>query len=59
MSVIKLKWEIINCSKFDSLKKLVDTKISTARRNWSTKVLENVNCSTQFIVYKMVYMYGS
>ena len=25
----------------------------------STKVLENDNCSTQFIVKKMVYMYGS
>jgi hypothetical protein len=25
--------EIINCSKFDSFKKLVDTKISTARRS--------------------------
>jgi hypothetical protein len=27
--------------------------------NWSTKVLKNVNCSTQFIVKKMVYMYSS
>ena len=27
--------------------------------NWLTKVLENVNCSTQLIVKKMVYMYGS
>ncbi len=26
---------------------------------WSTKVLENINCSRQFIVKKMVYMYGS
>jgi len=25
--------------------------------NWSTKVLKNVNCSTQFIVKKMVNMY--
>ncbi len=26
---------------------------------WSTKVFENINCSTQFIVKKMVYMYSS
>ncbi len=88
---------MINCSKFDCSKKLVDTIfhlfdtnranvtfLSTGRKskiicrtcilssftfrqkninysncNWSTKVLENVNCSTQFIVKKMVYMYGS
>ncbi len=33
--------------------------INCSNCNWSTKVLENVNCSTQFIVKKMVYMYGS
>ena len=27
--------------------------------NWLTKVLKNINCSTQFIVKKMVCMYGS
>ena len=90
-------WDMINCSKFDCSKKLVDTILSTGRHHsskchfscplvesgksfginwiqpvsllvkkincsnckWSTKVLENVNCSTQFIVKKMVYMYGS
>ncbi len=33
--------------------------INCSNCNWLTKVLENVNCSTQFIVKKMVYMYGS
>ena len=33
--------------------------INCSNCNWSTKVLENVKCSTQFIVKKMVYMYGS
>ncbi len=33
--------------------------INSSNCKWSTKVLENVNCSTQFIVKKMVYMYGS
>ena len=33
--------------------------INCSNCKWSTKVLENVNCSTQFIVKKMVYMYGS
>jgi hypothetical protein len=27
--------------------------------NWLTKVCKNVNCSTQVIVKKMVYIYGS
>ena len=39
---------------------LLDKKnINCLNCNWLTKVLENVNCSTQFIVKKMVYMYGS
>ena len=29
-------WEMINCSKLDSSKKLVDTKISTAQRKSSS-----------------------
>jgi hypothetical protein len=33
--------------------------INCSNCNWSTKVLKNVNCSTQFIVKKMVYMYSS
>ena len=33
--------------------------INCSNCKWSTKVLENVNCSTQFIVKKMVYMFGS
>ena len=33
--------------------------INCSNCKWSTKVLENVNCSTQFIVKKLVYMYGS
>ncbi len=33
--------------------------INCSNCKWSMKVLENVNCSTQFIVKKMVYMYGS
>ncbi len=33
--------------------------INCSNCKWLTKVLENVNCSTQFIVQKMVYMYGS
>ncbi len=33
--------------------------INCSNCNWSTKVLEKVNCATQFIVKKMVYMYGS
>ena len=33
--------------------------INCSNCKWLTKVLENINCSTQFIVKKMVYMYGS
>ncbi len=98
---ILFKREMFNCSNCDSLKKAVDTKMTTgwhmssslsksdncsifethllyvywklflssftfrqkinncSHCNWLTKVLKNVNCSTQFIVKKMVYMHSS
>ncbi len=88
-------WRRVNCSKFICLKKLLDTKISTARLEQMTKIYEtaqkskkyavrvvssrckfqikmnncsncicstkdkkNINCSTIFLVKKMVYTYG-
>ncbi len=61
---------LVNCSKIKNHEKssavryfeqfhFLSKKMNCSKIKWSTKVVENVNCSTQFIVKKMVYMYGS
>ena len=48
-------WESTGFEQFHFLSK----KYQLFKNQMETKVVENVNCSTQFIVKKMVYMYGS
>jgi hypothetical protein len=52
-------WKIICRTCISSSFTFRQKNINCSNCNWSTKVLENVNCSTQFIVKKMVYIYGS
>ena len=58
------KWKMVDNQKISAVRvfravSLLDKKVSTARIALLDKVFENDNCSTQFIVKTMVYMYGS
>ena len=55
----QISWKIICRTCISSSFTFCLKNINCLKIKWSTKVVENVNCSTQFIVKKMVYMYGS
>ncbi len=52
-------WKIICRTCISSSFTFRQNNINCSKIKCSTKVVENVNCSTQFIVKKMLYMYGS